>query len=743
MKLNNNLIFFILLIIAILSINTVYAEYETTNVGYEPAGRTICGPGIYYIDHTLPTTQYDAIVIKSDDVTIIGRAAPLISNNGLARGIYGQNLKNITIKNTNISGYHMGIHMINVTNISIINNNLKSNGDYNIHLIDCPNSTIINNTVSSGITRDIYTYNCPNSSVIDNTVSSRGDACIHLEKSPNSTIINNTVSSSNYGITLWSSPNSFFVNNTADSSECGIHIFNSPNTPIINNRINSNKNGMYIDNSKNNTIKNNTANSNSINDIVIDYSSHGCILVNNSLDIRGIRVGNTYDRIGGTNTHTIKNNTMNGRPIYYYKNNNTGKVPEDAGQVILMNCSNMLVENLNISGANFGITAQYSTNCNFTNNTVNSNSYGLYIENSQNSTITNNTANSNKNSGIYMGYSQNSTITNNTVNSNKNSGIYLSHSKNNTVITNTVHSNLRYGIHIYKSQSNPVINNTISLNIVNGIYIEDLSNNNQIINNTISLNKDTGVFLSNSHNNYIVKNVFNNVKNVHMGYGLNYWNTTKEKGGGNTWITPKGTGFSETHADLDKDGFCDEPYNISKRNVDYLPIYRGKSTSVLGSEPTNSNNNDNNKRKPIDDSPSIESSSLRRTVSNSNVVYGSSFDKQLAKELKENIHSDDTEIDGDTIIIGGPRSNRIANQYNDRFSIPVTNDNPGENRGIIQVISIPSGSSTVIQNYKLIYIAGSDRLGTEAALKYFETLTELPTEPIVVGRTSSGYKVVN
>ncbi|WP_342590601.1 hypothetical protein [Methanococcus voltae] len=89
-------------------------------------------------------------------------------------------------------------------------------------------------------------------------------------------------------------------------------------------------------------------------------------------------------------------------------------------------------------------------------------------------------------------------------------------------------------------------------------------------------------------------------------------------------------------------------------------------------------------------------------------------------------------MDGDTIILGGPVSNRIANQYNDRFSIPVTNDNPGTNRGIIQVISIPSGSSSIVQSYKLIYIAGSDRLGTEAALKYFETLTELPDEPITV-----------
>ncbi|MBP2171828.1 hypothetical protein J3E05_000117 [Methanococcus voltae] len=389
---------------------------------------------------------------------------------------------------------------------------------------------------------------------------------------------------------------------------------------------------------------------------------------------------------------------------------------------------------------------------------------------------------------------------------------------------------------------------------------------------------------------------------VIINYNMNYWNTTKEKGGGNYWFTPEGTGFSETHADKDNDGFCDNPNIINTDNIDYLPrlidtqgstltvhspvnksifntdrfmvnitavdasgvdkiIFEFEDSNATLSYPAkyynktydslkdknysltlyafdnlghrsvkklwvvtdtkapniaintpinntvydtsnicinatatdingikevianinnenitltktgdyylaektlndgtyllnvtstdNANNSNstsvnitidtyvpsssnNNRRRTIDASDSIESKSLRRTVSDSTVVYGSNFDKQLANSLKENTYSDDTEIDGDTIILGGPVSNRIANQYNDRFTIPVTNDNPGTNRGIIQVISIPSGSSSIVQSYKLIYIAGSDRLGTEAALKYFETLTELPDEPITV-----------
>uniref|UniRef100_D7DT45 Periplasmic copper-binding protein n=1 Tax=Methanococcus voltae (strain ATCC BAA-1334 / A3) TaxID=456320 RepID=D7DT45_METV3 len=146
----------------------------------------------------------------------------------------------------------------------------------------------------------------------------------------------------------------------------------------------------------------------------------------------------------------------------------------------------------------------------------------------------------------------------------------------------------------------------------------------------------------------------------------------------------------------------------------------------------------NSHHKTLDASDSIESSDMKRTVSESTVVYGSNFDKQLAEGLKENIYPDDYEITGDTIIVGGPVSNKIAEQYNDRFVKPVSNENPGENRGIIQILKIQDNSASVVQSYNVVYIAGSDRLGTEAALKYFETLEELPTEPIIVEWTSEG-----
>ena len=138
-------------------------------------------------------------------------------------------------------------------------------------------------------------------------------------------------------------------------------------------------------------------------------------------------------------------------------------------------------------------------------------------------------------------------------------------------------------------------------------------------------------------------------------------------------------------------------------------------------------------------SDGITSSVIKNTVSNSNIVYGSEIDGKYAGKLKENLYnSEDYEISGDTIIVGGPKYNVLANKYDSKFGISISNDYPGENNGIIQVLKVQDNTGNIIKSYKIVYIAGSDRLGTQAALEYFKTLNELPEGPIMVEWTEDG-----
>jgi len=79
--------------------------------------------------------------------------------------------------------------------------------------------------------------------------------------------------------------------------------------------------------------------------------------------------------------------------------------------------------------------------------------------------------------------------------------------------------------------------------------------------------------------------------------GENYFNTTKQLGtriysaggyiGGNYWTNPTGNGYSDTCIDSNKDGFCDEPLNLSNGTsvaYDYLPLsdeYTTTTTTTL------------------------------------------------------------------------------------------------------------------------------------------------------------------
>ncbi len=84
-------------------------------------------------------------------------------------------------------------------------------------------------------------------------------------------------------------------------------------------------------------------------------------LTDNTMEEHGIEIFNYYGYFTGYNLsdyyfHHISNNTVGGKPIYYYINESGKKVPDDAGQVIIVNCTGMTLTGLNISNVYKGIS---------------------------------------------------------------------------------------------------------------------------------------------------------------------------------------------------------------------------------------------------------------------------------------------------------------------------------------------------------------------------------------------------
>jgi len=154
----------------------------------------------------------------------------------------------------------------------------------------------------------------------------------------------------------------------------------------------------------------------------------------------------------------------------------------------------------------------------------------------------------------------------------------------NITIKNCVLTNWSYGLYFYFSSSNIMKNITVSSNGY-GITIYKCSSNT--ITDSVVNSNGVGLNFWYSDADLIYNNIFNNTNNFLIdnppGWGANYWNTTKQPGtniwnsslgfiGGNLWTNPNGTGYSDTCKDANYDGFCDDPYNLTTNNLDYLPI---------------------------------------------------------------------------------------------------------------------------------------------------------------------------
>ena len=59
----------------------------------------------------------------------------------------------------------------------------------------------------------------------------------------------------------------------------------------------------------------------------------------------------------------VYNNTVNGKRIYYYKNQKDVNVPEDAGQVIAVNCQNITMRCLGLLNADYGCVLVNCSDC--------------------------------------------------------------------------------------------------------------------------------------------------------------------------------------------------------------------------------------------------------------------------------------------------------------------------------------------------------------------------------------------
>jgi len=479
------------------------------------------------------------------------------------------NCSEVVVENQNVSNTYVGIGVYFSTYCVIINNTCTANRLSGIHIDSSDNNDIINNTCSSNSRNGIYLYDSSNNDITNNLCNDNSWDGICFEGD------------------YWNNENNNnnITNNTCNSNDDGITLRGINNNIIDNNTCNSNYDGIRLADSIRNTVTNNTLYSSSGAAVKL-YDSQDIILGNNVMLESGISISGHWPRYW--ETHTIStSNLVNGKPVHYLNNVVEETIPQGAGQVILVNCENVTVKNLNVSNGSVGIQISHSSHITIRNNICNSNNgRGIYLQHSDNCTIMNNICDSNYDGITLHYYTMDTIVLENTCNSNRMDGILIGDGKRNSILENTCHHN-REGISVWSDltivadnyfESNEKgiklngDNNTISDNIFSkndvGIY-SDYGYYNIIANNTCVSNADYSISLEKwAENNVIHHNNF-----IHNNVGKKQ---AFDNGTNNRWyVSGEGNYWSDlTMPDDNLDGIVDIPYLIdgTAANRDNYPL---------------------------------------------------------------------------------------------------------------------------------------------------------------------------
>jgi parallel beta-helix repeat protein len=566
---------------------------------------------------------------------------------GVRRGVLITESFGNAFTGNSISSNNEGFIILASANISITHNTIYTNTLDGINISGSRNTTISDNIISDNyiplyifdsgsliITDNDFTNNqaglilrnLQRSRLDGNNVSFNTHHGIDMRSSENNTISNSTVSANGeMGLRLSNSNYNVIADNDISLNNYGLDLRGGDHTTIRGNEITlSNFDGIYNIFSHNNVITNNSFSQNRFNGTSIVTSENITftqnVMVGEGLTITGVDVAD-WD------SHTIEtSNTVNGKPVYYWKDTIGGTAPLDAGQMIVVDSDDILIEELDASNTSIGIQVAYSSDTIIANNTANSNTCsGIVTSYSTRSTIIDNVAESNGFAGIYLYTSTFSVVRNNyvplngaygiflqlshanTISTNVAGssvvGLYLKHSDNNTAVHNDVNDS-DYGIYTFQSSNNIITDSNLTANgegitLYSGhssnisdneilwsadysIYLRT-SNDNTITGNSV-LSSGYGAYLYFSQDNVIYHNDFiNNLNQAHDDFSSNFWDDGYPSGG-NYWSDYAGldekSGIAQNQPG--SDGIGDWPYFIDGgANQDTYPLMIPYSPPIL------------------------------------------------------------------------------------------------------------------------------------------------------------------
>jgi parallel beta-helix repeat protein len=467
-------------------------------------------------------------------------------------------------------------------------------GDYGIGLRGRSNVTVRNTTITN-FADGIYLDHANTTTLSGNNITRNGEGGIDFYFSSDNNISGNNIANNGLGITLLSSSyNSISRNNITENNVDGIDLYSSFGNSIVGNNLANSYYGIDLDGSSGNSITGNS------------FVSNGLVV---------------SDSLG----NVLSDNLVNGKPLVYLEGA-SDVVVGDAGQVVLVQCSRIRVENLNLSDTTIGVELWQTNNTEIAESNITNDGDGIHLYSSSNVSISGNNITENGRYGVSLDSSSDNSISGNNITENGWGGIDLWGASDNSIAGNNIIGG-DDGITLLTSSNNSIAGNSITENNGTAICL-DSSSKSTISGNNIT-NNDVGICLESSSNNTISRNnITNNDRGISLfasfnnsvtgnnivsnGYGFlystlfppfennrvyhnNFINNTKQVdygpgvaagsvrvwdagylSGGNYWSDYNGTDYysGPYQNETESDGIGDTQYTISVIDTDSYPLMK-------------------------------------------------------------------------------------------------------------------------------------------------------------------------
>ncbi|MCK4456214.1 MAG: right-handed parallel beta-helix repeat-containing protein [Thermoplasmata archaeon] len=434
--------------------------YIDGNSGFTAPNGVVSGNGAWDDPFIIEGWEIDAfnaqgIEVRNTDAHFIVRDVSVHSGSFFYNGIYFSNVLNASVGNGTFTSNFNGLFVEQSSNVSIKGNNISTNQNFGVFFLDVDNCTIEYNNVTSHGFSGI-------ASVLSTDIVVKG-------------------------------------NNISDNSE-GIG-FQDSSGYVIDNNITGNGDGIGVRNCADVTIANNSVASNSEFGIWVVDSDVIRIWGNAFSDDGVLLHGSTVSHF---NSHTITtDNLVNGAPIYYLKDAAgfaMNAIP--AGQVILANCTNGTIANLNLSDADVGIQLGFSDGVSIAGSRFSDNVYGIHMVYSYNVTISGSNITSSSMEGVFSEDSGDITVLGSNMSYND-YGLWARDTHNVTVVGSSFFGN-GDGMGIYYSADINITGNILVQNDDDGMDIERI--NNAVVAGNYVDNGYMGINLYRLHNGTVVGN---------------------------------------------------------------------------------------------------------------------------------------------------------------------------------------------------------------------------------------------